>query len=132
MLIIDVNECPRFVAGDETLLREVLHPERDGAALPYSLAHAALGPGKRSLPHRLRGSEVYYFLRGRGKMHIDGESSDVRAAQVVYVPPGASQFVENTGDGELVFLCIVHPAWRAEDEEVEVANEVPQDKEGLP
>jgi mannose-6-phosphate isomerase-like protein (cupin superfamily) len=118
MLIVDMNECPQFVAGDETLLREVLHPHRDQVALPYSLAHAILSPGSRSLSHRLRGSEVYYVLRGRARIHIDGEIDEIRAGQVVYVPPGAAQFVENMGDEELSFLCIVAPAWRAADEEV--------------
>ena len=126
MLIVDVNECPQFVAGDETLLSEVLHPHRDQAALPYSLAHAIISPGSRSLSHKLRGSEVYYVLRGRGRIHIDGETGEVRAGQVVYVPPGATQFVENTGDEELAFLCIVAPAWRAEDEEV---GDQPQHRE---
>ena len=128
MLIVDVNACPRFVAGDETLLREVLHPDRDAAALPYSLAQASVGPGRRSLAHRLRSSEVYYILQGSGRMHIDGESGDVRAGHVVYVPPGATQFLENVGDEELAFLCIVHPAWRAEDEEI---DELPLHGEGL-
>ena len=86
MLVVDVNACPRFVAGDETLLREVLHPHHHPAPVPYSLAHAALPPGKRSLAHRLRGSEVYYFLQGQGEMHIDGESQKVRAGHVVYPP----------------------------------------------
>ncbi len=119
MLIVDVEDCPQFVAGDKTLLREVLHPAVHGAPLRYSIAHALLKPGARSLPHRLTGSEVYYFLQGQGRMHIDAESSDVSAGQVVYVPPGATQFVENQGGEELVFLCIVDPAWSAEGEEVE-------------
>ncbi len=132
MLVVDVNKCPEFIAGDETTLREVLHPGRAGAAIPYSLAHAALSPGRRSLSHRLRGSEVYYILRGRGRIHVGGESSEVHEGNVVYVPPGATQFIENTGGEELAFLCIVDPAWRAEDEEVEAeADEGPQDQEGL-
>jgi mannose-6-phosphate isomerase-like protein (cupin superfamily) len=36
----------------------------------------------------------------------------------VYIPPGAEQHIRNTGAGDLKFLCIVDPAWRAEDEEV--------------
>ncbi|HVG00956.1 MAG TPA: cupin domain-containing protein, partial [Chloroflexia bacterium] len=93
MLIVDVNACPQFVAGDETLLREVLHPDHGTAPVPYSLAHATLAPGTRSLLHRLRGSELYYFLQGHAEMHIDGESGEVRAGHVVFVPPGATQFV---------------------------------------
>lgn len=127
MLIVDVNECPQMVAGDNTLLREVLHPTVHGVSLGYSLAHATLAPGERSLSHRLRGSEVYYLLQGTGRMYVDGESSDVRAGQIVYVPPGATQFINNTGNDELAFLCIVEPAWQPEDEEV---DEQPVRREG--
>ena len=116
---MDVNECPQMVAGDNTLLREVLHPTVHGMSIGYSLAHASLAPGERSLSHRLRGSEVYYLLQGTGRMHIESESSTVRAGQVVYVPPEATQFIENTGNHDLIFLCIVEPAWRPEDEEVD-------------
>jgi len=119
MLVVNVNDCPEFVAGDETLLREVLHPVVHGAPIRYSIAQARLRPGTRSLPHRLAGSEVYYFLQGDGTMHIDRESSKVGAGRVVYVPAGATQFVENGGQEDLLFLCIVDPAWSADDEEVE-------------
>ncbi|HEX8599827.1 MAG TPA: cupin domain-containing protein [Chloroflexia bacterium] len=128
MLIVDVNDCPEFVAGDETLLREVLHPSVNGAPLRYSIAQALLRPGGRSLPHRLVGSEVYYILQGRGRICIDDESSEVRAGHVVYVPPGATQFLENGGRDDLVFLCIVDPAWSAEDEEVDGESPVRQDR----
>lgn len=119
MLIVDVIDCPEFVAGDETLLREVLHPSVHGAPIRYSIAQARLKPGGRSLPHRLGGSEVYYILEGHGKIYIDDESSEFRAGNVVYVPPGATQFVENGGSSDLVFLCIVDPAWSADDEAVD-------------
>ncbi len=118
MFIVDVRERPQFVAGDETLLREVLHPAVHGVPTGYSLAHASLAPGKRSLPHRLAGSEVYYVLKGEGKMYVEGQSDNVREGMLVYVPPGATQFIENTGSGALVFLCIVEPAWSAEGEEI--------------
>jgi mannose-6-phosphate isomerase-like protein (cupin superfamily) len=119
MLIVDVNDCPEFVAGDETLLREVLHPAVHGAPIRYSIAHARIEPGGRSLPHCLRGSEVYYVLQGHGRINIGNESRVVRAGQLVYVPPGATQFVENGGSSDLVFLCIVDPAWSADDEAVD-------------
>jgi mannose-6-phosphate isomerase-like protein (cupin superfamily) len=74
--------------------------------------------GGESLPHRLKTSEVYYILEGEGVMRIDDEVAQVRAGQTVYIPPGAVQRIRNTGSEELVFLCIVDPAWRAEDEEI--------------
>lgn len=51
-------------------------------------------------------------------MHIDAESSEVVAGSAVYIPPRSIQHIENTGTQDLVFLCIVDPAWRAQDEEV--------------
>ena len=118
MLTRSLSDCKEILAGDNTLLRELLHPVRNDAAIRYSLAHAKLARGTASLPHRLKTSEVYYFISGQGRMHVDGEATPVGPEQVLYVPPGAVQHVENTGTDELVFLCIVDPAWRAEDEEV--------------
>ena len=111
-------DCTEILAGDKTILRELLHPARNQAAIGYSLAHAKLAQGTASLPHRLKTSEVYYFISGQGRMHVDGESTVVGPEQALYVPPGAVQHLENAGKDELVFLCIVDPAWRLDDEEV--------------
>lgn len=118
MLTKSLADCKEILAGDKTILRELLNPARDKAAIGYSLAHAKLVKNTASLPHRLKTSEVYYFISGQGRMHVDGKSTAVGPEHCVYVPPGATQHVENTGDDDLVFLCIVDPAWRAEDEEV--------------
>ena len=49
---------------------------------------------------------------------VDDEISEVNADCAIYIPPGATQYIENVGAGDLVFLCIVDPAWRPQDEEV--------------
>lgn len=118
MFIRHLKDCEEFVAGDRSILRELLHPDKADLAIRYSLAHAKVGHGETTTPHRLRTAEVYYILRGHGRMHIDAETSDVIADCVVYIPPRAVQFIENTGAGDLVFLCIVDPAWRPDDEEI--------------
>ena len=118
MLVVELGNCLEFIAGDKTVLREVLHPDKVPVAVRYSLAHATVRPGERSLPHRLRTSEVYYVLEGSGLMVIDGEEREVGPGSTVYIPPGAEQHIRNSGASDLKFLCIVDPAWRAEDEEV--------------
>jgi mannose-6-phosphate isomerase-like protein (cupin superfamily) len=118
MLIRSLNECPEFVAGDGCRLREVLHPEKQDVALRYSLAHAVLDPGLTSAPHRLKTSEIYYVIEGTGVMLIDDEERRIAPGDTVYIPPNAVQSLRNDGDTPLVFLCIVDPAWREEDEEV--------------
>ena len=119
MLIRRLADCPEFAAGDQTRLRELLHPDKQPLDLRYSLAHAVLPVGQTSLPHALQTSEVYYILSGRGEMHIDDAVQVIQAGDAVYIPPQARQFVRNIGAEPLVFLCIVDPAWRLEDESVE-------------
>lgn len=118
MFIKDLKECPEFLAGDKTILKELLHPDKQNIKLRYSFAHATLKLDKTSTPHMLKTSEVYYILEGEGIMHIDDESEKVKSGQAIYIPPNAKQYIENTGKTDLKFLCIVDPAWRKEDEVV--------------
>ena len=118
MFLKHVKDCKEVTAGDDSILRELLHPEKADLQIRYSLAHAQVPPGRATKPHRLKASEVYYIITGNGLMHIDEELSEVGPDYAVYIPPGARQYIENTGDSDLIFLCIVDPAWRKEDEEV--------------
>lgn len=117
MFIRELRDCPEFIAGDNCMLREILHPDKAELALRYSLAHAVVKPGDTTREHRLRSSEVYYILEGDGIMHIDGESRSVRPGSTVYIPPEARQCITNSGGKDLRFICIVDPAWRKDDEE---------------
>jgi len=119
MFIRRFDECEEILAGDHTVLRELLHPDKaELGPVRYSLAHAKLAPGVGSLLHRMMTSEVYYIVQGRGLMYIDDEEAEVWPGDTVYIPPGAAQYITNVGPDELVFLAIVEPAWRAEDEVV--------------
>lgn len=118
MFIRELLDCPEFTAGDNCQLREILHPDKEDLSLRYSLAHAIVGPGQTTWMHSLKTSEVYYILFGEGMMHIDDRSAPVRPGSTIYIPPLARQSITNTGSEELKFICIVDPAWRAEDEEI--------------
>ncbi len=117
MFIKDLKKCEEIVAGDNSTLRELLNPLKDDIATKYSLAHAKVKPGEITYAHRLKNSEVYYILEGEGEMYIDNEKEEVFAGQAVYIPPNSVQKIKNIGINDLVFLCIVDPAWRSEDEE---------------
>ena len=118
MFVTRLENCRQFIAGDDSNLRELLHPEKSALEIRYSLAHAKVAAGKRTQRHRLKSSEVYYIIAGEGLMHVDEESMKVGPNCAIYIPPRAVQYIENTGSCDLEFLCIVDPAWRQEDEEV--------------
>lgn len=111
-------DSPEFLAGDHTILRELLHPAKASVEARFSVAHGRLEQGRRSKRHRLSTSEVYYFLTGRGTFHVGEQAISIEPGLLVYVPPGAVQSVESTGAEGLEFLCLVDPAWRAQDEEI--------------
>ncbi len=118
MLVKNLKDCKKFIAGDDSILREFLHPDKSDLKIRYSLAHAQVSPGQKTKPHILRTSEVYYILIGRGLMIINDESTPVGPNCVVYIPPNTVQYIENTCDSTLEFLCIVDPAWRESDEQI--------------
>ncbi len=119
MLIRDSTDSPHERVVDRTILSELLHPDKVAGAgnLGCSIAHAIVPAGEESLPHILeKSTELYYLLQGSGEMHIDDEEAPVREGQIVLIPPGARQYIRNTGPGNLVFLAIVAPKWQADDE----------------
>jgi mannose-6-phosphate isomerase-like protein (cupin superfamily) len=113
-----LKDCREFIAGDGSILRELLHPEKADLQIRYSLAYAKVAKGQKTKLHKLKSSEVYYITAGSGLMHINEKAFEVGADSAIYIPAGARQYIENTGESDLKFLCIVEPAWQAEDEEV--------------
>ena len=103
---------------DNTLLSEIFHPDNENIEANFSLAYAKLLPGEVSLKHRLQSSiELYFILNGKGLMHIDDEAEEVFEKDLIFIPVGAEQFIENlSNENELEFLCIVSPKWNKEDE----------------
>jgi mannose-6-phosphate isomerase-like protein (cupin superfamily) len=118
MIVKSLRDTAGSLAGDASFLKELLHPGKEPLAIGYSLAHAEVAAGGRTLPHKLKAAEVYVILEGRGRMHVGAEEAEVAAGQTVYIPPGEIQHIENTGPGRLAFLCIVDPAWTPAAEEV--------------
>ena len=119
MTIRKLKYCEEIIAGDGSRLRELFHPDREYTFTSrFSLAHATVPVGEKTLKHRLKSDEVYYILSGRGELHIDHEIIEVETGDAIDIPPGSTQWIRNTGGDDLVFLCVVDPAWQQEDEEV--------------
>ena len=116
MFIKKLQNCKEFIAGDKTILRELLHLDKDTVKCGYSLAHTIVKSGESSTPHILKTTGVHYLLEGEGIMYVGGESKEAQMGDMIYILPNAKQSIKNSGKTNLKFLCIVDPAWRPEDE----------------
>jgi quercetin dioxygenase-like cupin family protein len=71
------------------------------------VARHALQGGKSSDYHvHPNAEQVYYILRGRGALIVDGERYPVREGDVLYLPPGARHQAVNEGDDWMEHLII--------------------------
>jgi len=97
-------------------IKNYFQPENTKNGIKFSLSHFTLEPRKKTFLHKLQSSEVYYILEGCGILKINDNSFEIQKDDSVYVPSMAEQKIENTGDEDLKFLCIVEPAWKEENE----------------
>ncbi|MBA4718662.1 MAG: cupin domain-containing protein [Nitrosopumilus sp.] len=111
------NSEIKAIQGNEgSKIKQYFHPHNTLNGINYSMAQFTLEPGKKSKLHKMSSSEIYYILEGNGKLKIEEEEYHLEKDDSVYVPSNSKQFIENTGSVDLRFLCIVEPAWKADDE----------------
>jgi mannose-6-phosphate isomerase-like protein (cupin superfamily) len=53
--------------------------------------------------------QIYHVLEGEGLMEIDGKKQVVRKHDVIYLPPGITHAIQNSGLVDLLFLVITSP-----------------------
>ncbi len=115
MEIVNRNQVKPFITKDTSEIREILSPNNSGIRR-QSLAEARVAAGKSTEEHyHMHSEEIYYILRGKGRMWIIGKSHDVRAGDGIVILPGRKHWIENTGQQSLVFLCCCAPAYTHED-----------------
>ena len=115
MEIVNRNDADPFITKDTSEIREILSP-RNSSIRRQSLAEARLLPGKSTEEHiHPKSEEIYYVLKGRGRMRIEDEERAVKAGDGIAILPGKRHRMWNTGKSDLVFLCCCTPAYTHED-----------------
>lgn len=112
------SEIEPIQGNEGTSIKQFFHPHNTLQGIGYSLAQFTLEPGKKSKLHQMKSSEIYYILEGKAHLRVDDDHIELEKDDSVYVPPNAKQNIENIGDENLRFLCIVEPAWKAQDETI--------------
>ncbi len=115
MEIVNRSRVRPFITKDTSEIREILAPG-NSSIKHQSLAEAKVAVGKITEEHHhILTEEIYYILRGRGKVWVENEPRDVKAGDGIAILPGRKHKIENTGDQDLVFLCCCSPAYSHED-----------------
>ena len=108
------NSVP-FVTKDGSEIRSILD-RTNSSAVHQSLAEATLPPGARTQPHvHPRTEEIYYILRGAGRMALGAEAREVGPGDGILIPPGTRHTIQNIGQEPLTFLCCCAPPYADED-----------------
>ena len=111
------NSDIESIQGNEGLkIKQFFNPQNTQNKINYSIAQFTLESGEKSILHKIKSSEIYYILEGKGDLKVNDESFHLQKDDSFFVPPNSKQFIKNTGSGNLRFLCIVEPAWKVEDE----------------
>ena len=106
--IVHQNPANEFYTAERCYITELSNTPEDPDA---SLARARVESGVTTRWHRLSGTaERYYIVGGIGRVEV-GElpPQEVKAGDVVLIPPMCPQRITNIGSDDLVFLAICTP-----------------------
>ncbi len=85
-----------------------------------SLAEEVLPAGAAVGRHyHLETEEVYYILRGAGRMTVGDEVREVSAGDAVFIPRNHAHTLENTGQEPMTILLVCGPAHNFADHHAE-------------
>lgn len=101
-----------FYTRERCFITELLNDPEDPEV---SLARCRVEPGVTTELHKLTVSERYIIIEGQGLMRLgEDQAFPVKAGDTVYISANEPQQVTNTGQSDLVFLCLCSPRFTAE------------------
>ena len=107
------EDLPGHVGGAYSKM--LVRPEPSGSRhIDYRIS--TYQPKAHVEPHAHRVQEqVYHILEGEGLMALDDKRQVVRRHDVVFVPPGVTHAIYNTGLADLTFIVVTSPPDDAQD-----------------
>ena len=88
------KEDDRYIVKDNTMLKNLVVSSTDLKTLKSTSGHNHRGQ-----------EEVYFFVKGTGKMELDGKEMNVKAGDTVLIEDGVFHKVHAGPDG-CYFVCV--------------------------
>lgn len=115
MEIVARDQCRPFTAEDGSEIRELM-ARRNSSIRRQSLAEATLRAGLSTRAHlHPKAEEIYYILRGQGKMRMKSGEKEVGPGDAIAIPAGHPHKISQLGTEDLVFLCCCVPGYEPDD-----------------
>lgn len=105
--VIPYSDVPAQKFGPEApgaSIRWLIDDEHDGAPV-YALRMIEIEPGGNSPNHAHPFEHENFVVEGKGRVFFNNEWHDVKAGDVIFVPPGEQHQYVNAGDTTFKFLC---------------------------
>ncbi len=80
---------------------------KEQGAENYAMRLFTMEQGGKIAKHQHPWEHEIFVLEGEGKIGAGEEEVQVRAGSFLYIPPNVVHWYENTGSGEMKFLCII-------------------------
>ena len=93
------------VSAGTSTVRQVLIGSDEGPH--FAMRRFIMQPGGGMPPHTNSVEHEQYVLRGRARIGIGGDTMEVRAGDVVYIPAGTPHWYEAHEGEPFEFLCVV-------------------------
>ena len=77
MLIKYAKAKTTYITSDGSEIHEALNPKSDPVDIPCSIATARVEPFASTKEHFLLHTKIYYILKGRGKLTVGEDSSEI-------------------------------------------------------
>ncbi len=108
-----LNLSDEFYTPERCYITELSNTPDDPDA---SIARARVEPGVTTRWHQLTGTvERYYIVKGRGRVEIGKiPPQEVKAGDVVLIPPKCRQRITNISSEDLIFLAICTPRFSSD------------------
>ena len=106
--IVKADSLKEFAIPEGCFISELCNEPDDTSV---SIALARVKAGTKTQSHYLEGTEERYLIvAGKGRVEVDDiPPAEVEAGDLVVIPAGKNQSIENIGNTDLLFYCICTP-----------------------
>ncbi len=109
MKVIDYREAPSVTMDNDVakgVTGRVTIGKADGAE-NFCMRVFELGSDGNTPKHNHQWEHEIFFHSGRGRIFIDDKWNTIEPGYVAFVPSGIEHQIKNTGEENLVFVCLI-------------------------